>query len=67
MGVIKRYDASLAHFCYTSSMDNKTEGTISVLAAIVVLFSAMFSAETSMILAVAALMGLGIYHFTAKH
>ena len=44
-------------------MDNRTEGTLSMLAALLVLFSAMLDPRVSCVLAVAALVGLAIYKF----
>ncbi|MDE2188234.1 MAG: hypothetical protein KGJ35_00690 [Patescibacteria group bacterium] len=47
-------------------MSPKTEGTISIIAALLVLFSAMLNPMVSIILAVVALVGLGIYELTKK-
>jgi hypothetical protein len=47
-------------------MNSKTEGTIAIAAALLVLFSAMLDPRVSAGLAVAALAGLGIYHFLQK-
>lgn len=44
-------------------MDNKTEGTINIVAALLVLFSAMLDPRVSVVLAIAALVGLAIYKF----
>ncbi len=44
-------------------MDNKTEGTISIIAALFVLFSAMLDPRVSVIVAVFALVALAIYKF----
>jgi hypothetical protein len=44
-------------------MDNRTEGTISILAALLVLFSAMLDPRISIALAVIGLVGLAIYKF----
>lgn len=48
-------------------MNNKTEGIISSLAALLVLFTTMLNPWISIGLAVLFLFGLGIYHFTRKH
>jgi hypothetical protein len=47
-------------------MSNKTEGVLSSLAAILVLFTTMLDPRISVGLAVAFLLGLGIYHFARK-
>ncbi|MDE1971227.1 MAG: hypothetical protein KGI50_06675 [Patescibacteria group bacterium] len=47
-------------------MPKKTEGIISISAALFVLFSAMFNPIFSVVLAVIALVGLGIYEFMKK-
>jgi hypothetical protein len=44
-------------------MDNKTEGTISILAALFVLFSAMLDPRVSVALAAIFLIGLAIYKY----
>jgi hypothetical protein len=44
-------------------VNNKTEGTISILAALFVLFSAMLDPRVSVVLAVVFLIGLAIYKF----
>ena len=44
-------------------MNNKTEGSLAILAALLVLFSAMLDPRVSVILAVAALIALGVYKF----
>lgn len=41
--------------------NNKVEGMVAIIAAVVVLFSAMWDARVSMIVAVVALLGLGIW------
>ena len=43
-------------------MNQKTEGTIAILAALLVLFSAMWDPRISAGVAVIALAGLGLYH-----
>jgi hypothetical protein len=45
-------------------MNNQTEGTLALVAALLVLFSAMLDPKVSIILAVAGLTLLGIYKFT---
>jgi len=47
-------------------MNNKTEGIVSTLAAILVLFTTMLDPRISVGLAVAFLLGLGVYHFARK-
>ncbi|MBU6231234.1 MAG: hypothetical protein KGI50_05740 [Patescibacteria group bacterium] len=47
-------------------MFSKPEGTISIIAALLVLFSAMLNPMVSVVLAVVALVGLGIYEFMKK-
>lgn len=47
-------------------MPPKTLGTISILVALLVLFSAMFDPTVSIVLAIVALVGLGIYEFMKK-
>jgi hypothetical protein len=42
-------------------MNTKTEGTLAILAALLVLFSAMWDPRISVIVSIAALVGLGIY------
>lgn len=42
-------------------MNTKTEGTIMILAALLVLFSAMLDPRVSVAISIAALVGLGIY------
>lgn len=44
-------------------MNNKTEGTISILAALLVLFSAMLDPRVSVALAAVFLIALAIYKF----
>lgn len=44
-------------------MNTKTEGTIAILAAIFVLFSAMWDARISVAISVLALAALGVYRF----
>ena len=47
-------------------MNTKTEGTIAVLAALIVLFSAMWDPRVAAGVAVAALAVLGVYHLMQK-
>ena len=47
-------------------MSNRVEGGIAILAAMLVLFSAMWDARVSAIVAFAALVGLGIYRLMQK-
>ena len=47
-------------------MNNRVEGGIAILAAILVLFSAMWDARVSAIVAFAALVGLGVYRLLQK-
>jgi hypothetical protein len=47
-------------------MNAKTEGTIAVLAALLVLFSAMWDPRISVVVAIAALVGLGVYKIIQK-
>jgi hypothetical protein len=46
-------------------MKNKTEGTISILTALFVLFSAMLDPRVSVALAAVFLIGLAIYKFAS--
>ncbi len=46
-------------------MNNKTEGTFAIIAALLVLFSAMLDPRVFIILAVASLALFGIYKFAA--
>jgi hypothetical protein len=47
-------------------MNKKTEGTIAIVAALVVLFSAMWDPRISVVVAVVALVALGVYRFVQK-
>jgi len=47
-------------------MNTRTEGTIAILAALLVLFSAMLDARISVAISVAALAALSIYKFVQK-
>jgi hypothetical protein len=42
-------------------MNTRTEGTIAILAALLVLFSAMWDPRISVVVSVVALVGLGVY------
>jgi hypothetical protein len=48
-------------------MNKKTEGTIAILAALLVLLSAMWDPRVSVVVSIAALLGLGIYKFIQKN
>jgi hypothetical protein len=47
-------------------MNTKTEGTLAILAALLVLFSAMWDARVSVGVSILALLGLGIYKFVQR-
>ena len=47
-------------------MNSKQEGTLSIVAAIVVLFSAMLDPQVSIVVAIAALVLFSIYKFLQK-
>lgn len=47
-------------------LDSKTEGTLAVLAALLVLFSSMLDPRVSVILAAGALLGFGVLRFAQK-
>ena len=47
-------------------MNTKTEGTIAILAALLVLFSAMWDPRVSIAVSLAALVALGVYKFKQK-
>ena len=47
-------------------MNTKTEGTLAIVAAIIVLFSAMWDPRISVAISVVALVALGIYRFAQK-
>jgi len=48
-------------------MNTKTEGTIAIIAALLVLFSAMWDPRVSVAVSIVALLGLGIYKFMHKN
>ncbi len=47
-------------------MNSKTEGTIAIIAALLVLFSTMWDARISIAISVITLAVLGIYEFSQK-
>ena len=47
-------------------MNAKTEGTLAIVAAILVIFSAMWDPRVSVAVSVVALVGLGIYRFAHR-
>lgn len=47
-------------------MNTKTEGTLAILAALLVLLSAMWDAQVSLIVSIAALAGFALYKFMQK-
>lgn len=47
-------------------MNAKTEGTLAIIAALIVLFSAMWDARISVIVSLAALIAFGVYSFARK-
>ena len=49
-----------------AKMNSKQEGTLSIVAAIVVLFSAMLDPQVSIVVAIAALVLFSIYKFLQK-
>jgi hypothetical protein len=48
-------------------MNSKTEGTLAIVAALLVLFSAMWDARISVGVSVAALAAFGIYKFVQRN
>ena len=48
-------------------MNTKIEGTLAIIAALLVLFSAMWDARVSVALSILALLGLGIHKFVQRH
>ena len=48
-------------------MNTKTEGTIAIIAALIVLFSAMWDPRISVAVSIIALMVIGIYKFTQNN
>jgi hypothetical protein len=45
-------------------MNTKTEGTLAIIAALIVLFSALWDPRVSAVVSIVALLGFGIYKFT---
>ena len=48
-------------------MNTKTEGTFAIIAALLVLFSAMWDPCVSVVVSILALLGFGIYKSVQKH
>jgi len=48
-------------------MNPKTEGVLAVIAALLVLFSAMWDPRVSVVVSILALLGFGVYKFVQKH
>ena len=47
-------------------MNTKTEGTLAIVAALIVLFSAMWNPLVSVTVSVIALLAIGVYKFAKK-
>lgn len=47
-------------------MNTKTEGTLAIIAALIVLFSAMWDPRVSVAVSIVALLAFGIYKFAHK-
>jgi hypothetical protein len=47
-------------------MNQKTEGTLAIVAALIVLFSAMWDPRVSVVVAVVALAAFGVYSFMKR-
>jgi hypothetical protein len=47
-------------------MNTKTEGTLEIIAALIVLFSAMWNPIVSVSVSIVALLGFGIYKYIQK-
>ena len=47
-------------------MNTKTEGTLAIIAALIVLFSAMWNPLVSVAVSMVALLGFGIYKYIQK-
>jgi len=47
-------------------MNTKTEGTLAIIAALLVLFSAMWDPRVSVVVSILALVGFGIYKLIEK-
>jgi hypothetical protein len=50
-----------------NKMNTKTEGTLAIITALLVLFSAMWDPRVSIVVSIVALVGFGIYKFVQKH
>lgn len=48
-------------------MNTKTEGTFAIVAALIVLFSALLAPIVSVVLSIAALLGYGIFKLVQKN
>ena len=48
-------------------MNSKKEGTISIIAAFIVLLSAMWDPRVSVVVSVAALAAIGVFQLVRKH
>lgn len=48
-------------------MNTKTEATLAIIAAMLVLFSAMWDPRVSVVVSIAALLGLGVYKLVQKN
>lgn len=48
-------------------MNTKTEGTLAILAALLILFSTMWDPRISVAVSLLALLGIGIYKLTQKN
>jgi len=48
-------------------MNPKIEGTLAFIAAMLVLFSAMWEPQLSIVISILALLGFGVYKFVQKH
>ena len=48
-------------------MNTKTEGTIAIIAALLVLFSAMWDPRISVVVSIIALIVIGVYKFTQNN
>jgi hypothetical protein len=47
-------------------MNTKTEGALAIIAALIVLFSAMWDPRVSAVVSIVALLALGVYKFVHK-
>ena len=48
-------------------MNTRTEGTLAIILALLVLFSAMWDPRVSVTVSILALLGLGIYKLVQRH